>query len=531
MLVRVGSRGSRLALTRASASPTRCAGGSGSRSCRSRLRAIDRTASSGGSGDRGVFVGSWRGAARWPIDVAVHSVKDRVGDRAGVVVGAYRQHDHRDASADIELGPACGSAPLRGSAGLSCSPSSRALGRAAALRWMDACASAASGGLDAVVLSSCDLELLGLAHEAGGASSRGAAARRRAGRARAPGAGRRGGPGCPGRRPGDAAAGRSGTSMRHARRRRCPCAGGCVSRRRRAHGARRGSGRPLDPARSRERPGGGRRRVGRVCARIGAVSGYRFITFLTDFELRDDFVGTCHGVIKRIAPDVQVIDITHGIAPQAVLQGALVLANAVPYMPLGVHLAVVDPGVWGAPPALADEAGRLYVGPDNGLLVPAAERAGIAAAHESARSTRSSISRTFHGRDLVPAAAHLAPGSQSQLRPPRSGGARPARLARAGDRRGGAPQRDDSLRGQLRQPRAQRRASSRSRSGSCRVRASSWSAAASASTRSPCAFADRAGDLILFEDGFAETCRLRSPAVRRNAAGPAGAVDDQRRHA
>jgi S-adenosylmethionine hydrolase len=62
-----------------------------------------------------------------------------------------------------------------------------------------------------------------------------------------------------------------------------------------------------------------------------------FITFLTDFGLQDDFVGTCHGVIKRIAPEVEIIDITHGIPPQAVLQGALVLAQTLPYMPAGVH--------------------------------------------------------------------------------------------------------------------------------------------------------------------------------------------------
>ena len=142
----------------------------------------------------------------------------------------------------------------------------------------------------------------------------------------------------------------------------------------------------------------------------------RFITFLTDFGLQDDFVGTCHGVIKRIAPDVEIIDITHGIPPQRVLQGALVLANTVPYMPEGVHLAVVDPGVGGARRALAlrDAAGRLYVGPDNGLLVPAAEQqGGVDAAHELANPEYAlpSVSRTFHGRDLfAPAAAHLALG-------------------------------------------------------------------------------------------------------------------------
>ncbi len=149
-----------------------------------------------------------------------------------------------------------------------------------------------------------------------------------------------------------------------------------------------------------------------------------FITFLTDFGLQDDFVGTCHGVIKRLAPEAEIIDITHGIPPQAVLQGALVLANTLPYMPVGVHLAVVDPGVGGhrRALALADGEGRLFVGPDNGLLVPAAERAGITAAHELANPAYAleSVSRTFHGRDLfAPAAAHLACGvAIGELGPP-----------------------------------------------------------------------------------------------------------------
>ena len=76
---------------------------------------------------------------------------------------------------------------------------------------------------------------------------------------------------------------------------------------------------------------------------------------------------------------MQIVDITHGIPARAIVQGALVLANTVPYMPQGVHLAVVDPGVGGPRRALAlrDGDGRLYVGPDNGLLLPAAERAGV----------------------------------------------------------------------------------------------------------------------------------------------------------
>ena len=151
---------------------------------------------------------------------------------------------------------------------------------------------------------------------------------------------------------------------------------------------------------------------------------YRFVTFLSDFGLTDDFVGTCHGVIKGLAPDVEIIDITHGIAPQAVLQGALVLRNTIPYMPPAVHLAVVDPGVGGArrPLVLRDADGRLYVGPDNGLLVPAAECNGIDSAHELANPAYAleSVSRTFHGRDLFsPAAAHLALGVEpAELGPP-----------------------------------------------------------------------------------------------------------------
>jgi S-adenosylmethionine hydrolase len=140
------------------------------------------------------------------------------------------------------------------------------------------------------------------------------------------------------------------------------------------------------------------------------------ISFLSDFGLTDDFVGVCRGVIKGIAPDAEVLDITHGIPPQHVLQGALVLANTLPYMPAGVHLAVVDPGVGSGRRALALRSGdgRLFVGPDNGLLVPAAESfGGIDAAWElTAEAYRlERVSRTFHGRDVfAPAAAHMALG-------------------------------------------------------------------------------------------------------------------------
>jgi S-adenosylmethionine hydrolase len=149
-----------------------------------------------------------------------------------------------------------------------------------------------------------------------------------------------------------------------------------------------------------------------------------FVSFLSDFGLQDDFVGTCHGVIKRIAPQTQIIDVTHGIPAQQILQGALVLGSTLPYMPAGVHLAVVDPGVGSSRRALAlrDEEGRFFVGPDNGLLIPAADRAGIAVAHELANPAYAleTISRTFHGRDLfAPAAAHLSLGvAIEELGPP-----------------------------------------------------------------------------------------------------------------
>jgi S-adenosylmethionine hydrolase len=139
------------------------------------------------------------------------------------------------------------------------------------------------------------------------------------------------------------------------------------------------------------------------------------ITFLTDFGLEDDFVGTCHGVIAQIAPEARVIDITHGIGAQAVLTGGLVLRATTPYMPIGVHLAVVDPDVGGNRRAVAvgTDDGRVFVGPDNGLLMLAADALGVASAHEiTAEAYRlPKVSKTFHARDVfAPAAAHLAAG-------------------------------------------------------------------------------------------------------------------------
>src|SRR5204862_6843704 len=107
-----------------------------------------------------------------------------------------------------------------------------------------------------------------------------------------------------------------------------------------------------------------------------------------------------HGVIKRIAPAAEISDITHGIRPGRILQGELVLRNTLPFMPVGVHLAIVDPGVGGSrrPLALRDAEGRIYVGPTNGLLLLAADRfGGVLEAYELANPDYAlgHVSRTF----------------------------------------------------------------------------------------------------------------------------------------
>jgi hypothetical protein len=141
------------------------------------------------------------------------------------------------------------------------------------------------------------------------------------------------------------------------------------------------------------------------------------VTFLSDYGLDDDFVGVCHGVIARIAPDARVIDLTHGVARHDIRSGALVLRRALPFFAPGVHLAVVDPEVGGERRAVAlrtAEQDRLLVGPDNGLLALAATRfGGVAQAIDVGRSPHrlEPLSATFHGRDLfAPVAAYLAAG-------------------------------------------------------------------------------------------------------------------------
>jgi len=140
------------------------------------------------------------------------------------------------------------------------------------------------------------------------------------------------------------------------------------------------------------------------------------VTFLSDYGLRDDFVGICHGVIARICPQARVIDLSHGVQRHDVRGGAILLAEALEYVPAGVHLAVVDPDVGASrrAAALATADGQLMVGPDNGLLWPAAEACGgVTEAADIARSPfrLEPVSATFHGRDIfAPVAAHLAAG-------------------------------------------------------------------------------------------------------------------------
>jgi S-adenosyl-L-methionine hydrolase (adenosine-forming) len=141
------------------------------------------------------------------------------------------------------------------------------------------------------------------------------------------------------------------------------------------------------------------------------------ITFLSDYGLQDDFVGVCHGVLAMLCPEARVIDITHGIPRQDIRAGALALRDALPYTPVGVHLAVVDPDVGARRRAVALRLadGRVLVGPDNGLLWLAAEASGgVVEAVDIAHSTfrLEPVSATFHGRDIfAPVAARLAGGT------------------------------------------------------------------------------------------------------------------------
>jgi S-adenosyl-L-methionine hydrolase (adenosine-forming) len=147
------------------------------------------------------------------------------------------------------------------------------------------------------------------------------------------------------------------------------------------------------------------------------VAAFDTVSFLSDYGHADEFVGVVKGVIRDLARHVTVIDLSHDIPPHDVRAGSLTLARAIQYVPSGVVLAVVDPGVGTdrRAVAVAVAGGRgVLVGPDNGLLAPAVAMAG--GAEQAVALTRPDYhlgepSATFHGRDVfAPVAAHLCNG-------------------------------------------------------------------------------------------------------------------------
>ena len=172
------------------------------------------------------------------------------------------------------------------------------------------------------------------------------------------------------------------------------------------------------------------------------------VTLTTDFGTRDPWVGVMKGVILGIAPAARLVDVSHEITAQNILEGALCLEAAARFFPRGtIHLAVVDPGVGSARRAIAVRAGgQYYVGPDNGLLSLAFAQTSApvtAVALTAAEYRLSPLSRTFHGRDLfAPAAAHLAAGVPLERFGPAV--ADPVRLALPAARREG-----DLVRGEV----------------------------------------------------------------------------------
>jgi S-adenosylmethionine hydrolase len=160
----------------------------------------------------------------------------------------------------------------------------------------------------------------------------------------------------------------------------------------------------------------------------------RQIWFASDFG-PGPYPGICRGVVRRLAPEVQLHDLTHDLPPYDVRAAALWLVQALPYLPVAVHLAVVDPGVGGARRAVvvATARGDLLVGPDNGLWSLAWQAVGgaVRAWELTNPSWRlHPVSRTFHGRDVfAPAAAHLAQGAPPEEAGPEVDPARLERLA------------------------------------------------------------------------------------------------------
>ena len=145
------------------------------------------------------------------------------------------------------------------------------------------------------------------------------------------------------------------------------------------------------------------------------------ISLLTDFGTRDTSVGQCKGVIYGISPKAIVVDLTHEVPHYDVTTGAWLLRFAVPRFPPSIHVAVVDPGVGTPrrPVAIECAEGHILIGPDNGLLMPAADALGgisMVVELRDPRVRQQPVSTTFHARDIFcPAAAHIVHGVSLHL--------------------------------------------------------------------------------------------------------------------
>lgn len=153
-----------------------------------------------------------------------------------------------------------------------------------------------------------------------------------------------------------------------------------------------------------------------AAARNGRVSAGPFVSLLSDFGVRDVSAGIMRAVVVGICPRATIVDLAHDIDKFAIRDGALMLWGAAPHLPIGAHVAVIDPGVGTARKGIAIQTARgdYLIGPDNGLLMPAAARlGGITRVHllENPDYALPDVSSSFHGRDVfAPAAAHLADG-------------------------------------------------------------------------------------------------------------------------
>lgn len=140
----------------------------------------------------------------------------------------------------------------------------------------------------------------------------------------------------------------------------------------------------------------------------------KIITFLTDFGSNSSYVAQMKGIAHSLT-DAEIVDITHEITPQNIREGAFILQNTVPYYPSGtIHVVVVDPGVGSNRKGIViTTSDQILIGPDNGVLIPAAKKIGNFTVYEIQNKDlfNKKISNTFHGRDIfTPVAAHILNG-------------------------------------------------------------------------------------------------------------------------